>query len=206
VSSNPPQLFIIAGPNGAGKSTTSKKLLHPFKITAFDWDKEFYDKWSKFGFDPIIEQGIRDSTNDLFSQKKNESLKHGRHFAFETNFHQGAIFSIIQEFKSAGFEVNLYYLLISSVTICKARVEERVKVDHGHPVSEQTIEERFSNGLDHLNQSVNQVDRVYLYDASFEYDLKPIAVIEGGQLTQKEADIPTVLKTHLSEIVKILKD
>jgi len=50
VSSSQTQLFIIAGPNGAGKSTISEELLKSFKIKAFDWDKEFYAKWSEFVF------------------------------------------------------------------------------------------------------------------------------------------------------------
>jgi len=206
VPSNHPQLFIIAGPNGAGKSTTSEKLLKPFKIRAFDWDKKFYTKWSTFGFDPLVEQGVRDSTNNLFTKKKNEALRKLQHFAFETNFHQNTIFSIVDEFRSVSFQVNLYYLLISDVSICKARVEERVKVDHGHPVGEQTIEDRFTQGLDNLNQSTNRFDRLFLYNASPEYDLQPVAVIEKGRLKQKDNDIPGTLSKNLPEIVQILTD
>lgn len=47
----PPEFIIIAGPNGTGKSTTSKNILEPYGIVAFDWDKEFHKKWKKFGFD-----------------------------------------------------------------------------------------------------------------------------------------------------------
>lgn len=204
--SSHPQLFIIAGPNGAGKSTTSEKLLKPFRIKVFDWDKEFYIKWFKFGFDPLVERGVRDSTNDLFSKRKKEALHKLQHFAFETNFHQDTIFSIVEEFMSAGFQTNLYYLLIREVSICKARVAERVKVDHGHPVSEQTIEERFVQGLDNLNQSANRFDRLFLYDASLDYDLLPIALIEKGKLKQKKHDISRSLMKNLPEIVQTLTD
>lgn len=204
--SSHPQLFIVAGPNGAGKSTTSEKLLKPFKTRVFDWDKEFYAIWSKFGYDPHVEHGVRDSTNDLFSKKKDEALHKLQHFAFETNFNQNTIFAMVDEFRLAGFQLNLYYLLISDVSICKARVEERVKVDQGHPVSEQTIEERFIQGLDNLNQSASKFDRLFLYDASREYDLLPVAVIEKGRLKQKENDIPLVLREKLPEVVRILTD
>lgn len=97
-------------------------------------------------------------------------------------------------------------MLISDVSICKARVEERVKVDHGHPVGEQTIEDRFTQGLDNLNQSTNRFDRLFLYNTSPEYDLQPVAVIEKGRLRQKHNDIPGTLHKNLPEIVQILTD
>ena len=144
---NPPQLFVIAGPNGAGKSTTSAHLLQPYGLKAFDWDKEFYQKWSEFGYDPLVESGVRNATNELFENLKDEATANAKSFAFETNFHTNEILQVTDEFQRAGFETSLYFLSISNVDICKERVAYRVQEEQGHNVSMPTIRERFEKGL-----------------------------------------------------------
>ena len=206
MSSNNPELFIIAGPNGAGKSVTSESLLKPYNLKAFDWDKEFYSKWAVFGYDPLVEQGVRDTTNNLFKSKKESALKNQNSFAFETNFHLESILDIAREFRDRNFNTYLYFLLITDVEICKSRVEERVKVDRGHPVSEQTIEQRFNQSLDYLNRNISLFDKVFLYNASSTYDMTAVVLIENGNLVQKVNDIPVQLKEKLPIINELLKD
>lgn len=99
----------------------------------------------------------------LFQTLMKAALDRQQSFAFETNFHQATIFDIAQKFKARGFNTNLYFLIITTVEICKARVEQRVKVDAGHPVNEATIEKRFHQGLDNLNKAVNVFVRVFIY-------------------------------------------
>lgn len=70
----PPEFVVIAGPNGAGKSTTSKNILEPFSIEAFDWDKQFHIKWESFDFDPTIIEGIRKSVNEDFQNHINSAF------------------------------------------------------------------------------------------------------------------------------------
>ena len=113
---------------------------------------------------------------------------------------------IAEEFKEKGFNTFLYFLLINEIEVCKSRVEERVTVDHGHPVSEQTIEKRFHQGLYFLNRCISQFDKVFLYDASSTYDMKAIAVIEKGKLTRKIREIPAALREKLPDINEIIKD
>jgi shikimate kinase len=69
-----PQFIVIGGPNGAGKSTTSKELLKPHSITAFDWDDRFQQRWSRFDFDPILAEGIRESANQDFHDHINSAF------------------------------------------------------------------------------------------------------------------------------------
>lgn len=201
-----PQLFIIAGANGAGKSSTSKLLLEPYSITAFDWDKEFYSQWSKFGFDPVIMQGIRDSTSSLFRERIDQALKSESDFAFETNLHDSSLFSITKEFQESGFEINLYFLLVSKMEICKERVKYRVEQEKGHFVSESTIENRFLAGLKNLNQSFRFFNHLTILDTSLDHDAELIAAFENGKVQIAERVLPEQVQEYLPHIVAKLAD
>jgi shikimate kinase len=77
-----PRLSIIAGPNGAGKSTSSKSLLQDLGLEAFDFDKEFYNTWKLFSYDPAVENGVRESTEEKFLEAKQNAIVHQNDFAF----------------------------------------------------------------------------------------------------------------------------
>ena len=201
---DPPQLFVIAGPNGAGKSTTSASLLKPHGLKAFDWDKEFYQKWSEFSYDPLVESGIRDTTNELFENLKSKAIANAISFAFETNFHTNTILQIVEEFQKSGFETNLYFLLVSNVDICKQRVAYRVREEQGHNVSTSNIEERFEKGLIRLNESFTTFSRTFIFDASLHYLAKLIATFHEGILKDKYQELPGELKNHLSNLHQVL--
>ncbi len=204
MSYNKPRLFIIAGANGAGKSSTSKSILEPYDLTAFDWDEAFYDRWSKFGFDPIIMQGVRHSTSSFFREKIDESLKNQTDFAFETNFHVSSLFKITEEFQEAGFEINLYFLLVSDVKTCKERVKYRVEKEKGHFVSEPTIENRFLSGLKNFNENFRYFNQLTILDTSLDHDTELIAAFENGEVKTTEKDLPIQVQEYLPDIVAAL--
>lgn len=105
-------LIIIAGPNGAGKSTTSAGLLEQFRITAFDFDKEYYSRWAQFDFDPLVSQGARESTADLFIELQLDAIKGGKSFSFETNFNNAdLLLPHINRFRENGYEIELIFFI-----------------------------------------------------------------------------------------------
>ena len=77
-----PTLTVIAGPNGAGKSLGSRDILATQTIRSFDYDFEFHTEWKKFSFDPIVERGIREFTENLFHERKEEAIKKKNQFCF----------------------------------------------------------------------------------------------------------------------------
>jgi predicted ABC-type ATPase len=92
-----PYLTIIAGPNGAGKSTTSKLLLLDRGITAFDFDKEFYDEWERFSSDPILENRIREFTTNKFLELRQKALIDKANFSYETNLNTLEVIKTLNE-------------------------------------------------------------------------------------------------------------
>jgi len=172
----PPTLFIIAGPNGAGKSTNSADFLKPYNLIAFDYDKELELAWRRFSFDPAVENGVRDSVDELFQMKKNAAAQNKTDFAFETNYHQDSIVQTVNAFKEAGHQAVMIFLALSSEENAIARVKRRV-LQGGHSVDETTIRERYKKGLKLLDRTFDEYHRVHLY-LSEENEIKLILTID----------------------------
>lgn len=170
-------LFVIAGPNGAGKSTNNKILLSEEGITAFDYDLELYSLWSRFSYDPAVEEGVRESVAENFLSVKQKALINKTSFAFETNYHHLSSFETVQQFKKSGHETILIFIALPNVEAAIERVKTRVSKG-GHSVSVATIRERFERGLAQLDDTFMEFDVVYLYrseenENSLVYTLLP---------------------------------
>jgi predicted ABC-type ATPase len=152
-------LSIIAGPNGAGKSTHSKNFLTELGIDAFDFDKEFDQRWSVFSYDSLVKQGARDATNDLFIAQRESALFTRSNFAFETNYHTEAIIPTVEAFKENGFRVVLHYIFLENIQLSLQRVKQRVR-QGGHGVDGNTIQKRFVAGLQLLNTTFQLFDNL----------------------------------------------
>lgn len=156
-------LIIIAGPNGAGKSTTSAAHLEQFGITAFDFDKEYYSKWAQFDFDPLVGQGVRDSTADLFIELQQKAIRENESFSFETNFNNAnLLLPHINRFREKGYQVDLIFLYLDSPEHAIARVKQRV-ANKGHNVPEEQILERYRMGLEVLDSHFEEFDYITLF-------------------------------------------
>lgn len=199
--SRPPTLFIIAGPNGAGKSTNSAALLQPFNIKAFDYDKELEQAWRSFGFDPAVEEGVRDSVGELFLEKKNLAIKNKTDFAFETNYHHQSVPQSVIRFKEVGHQTVMIFLALPSEESAIARVKHRV-LQGGHSVDEKTIRERYKKGLQLLDSTFHIFDRMHLF-LSEENKVEPILTLDPNQniLNQESNE----LMEHLPQLEAFIR-
>ena len=198
-----PVLTIIAGPNGAGKSTHSKDLVAHLAIEAFDFDKEFYSIWSQFSFDPAIEQGAFDRAQLLYIERRAEALQRQSSFAFETNYHTQEILSVIDQFKTSGYKLELIFICLEDISIAIERVKERV-AKGGHQVSEEIISERFKKGLALLDESFLLYDNVSIYLSKWK-NIEPLLSTEpqSGSITLFNP-FPEAIKLRLKNLDKFL--
>jgi predicted ABC-type ATPase len=195
--------LIIAGPNGAGKSTASKAMLKAYGVEAFDWDFEFYKLWKKFGFDPAVENGVKDRTTELFNEHLNEALKDGRSVAYETNFHIDYHFEREQLAKEKGFDTVLYFFFVEHTDIC----DKRVKLRHGlggHFVDKKTVAHRWKEGLKRLNIAIETFDQVLIFDTSNDYEINSLAIVLNHELISWVPDDISELQKHLPALHKMI--
>jgi len=88
-------------------------------------------------------------------------------FAFETTLGGNTIPALLSSALSAGLEVRVWYVGLSSVELHIARVRARVEKG-GHPIPEQKIRERFDRSRLNLIRLLPGLTELLVYDNSRE--------------------------------------
>lgn len=88
-------------------------------------------------------------------------------FAFETTLGGNTIPALLSSALSAGLEVRVWYVGLSSVQLHIARVRARVEKG-GHPIPEQKIRERFDRSRLNLIRLLPRLTELLVYDNSTE--------------------------------------
>jgi predicted ABC-type ATPase len=135
-----PDMVVIAGPNGSGKTTLTRLLLdhdwlaaHTY-INAVDIAERELGGWNS-------PEAVRDATR-LADERREDCLKAGQDFVYETVFSTRERVASIERAKAAGYFVRLYFVGTSDPSINIARVRARVD-EGGHDVPVDKIVARY---------------------------------------------------------------
>ena len=148
-----PKLLCICGPNGAGKSTFSRAIAMRENVLVID-----PDKLAAEGLSPIAAGKAAARMARLF-------LLEGVSFARESTLTSQFDFTLMEEAKRRGYEVELVYIRLASVALALERVAARV-ARGGHNVPPQDVVRRFSRSLENLPKAVSLADKVTILDNS----------------------------------------
>ena len=148
-----PKLLCICGPNGAGKSTFSRAIAMRENVLVID-----PDKLAAEGLSPIAAGKAAARMARLF-------LQEGVSFARESTLTSQFDFTLMEEAKRRGYEVELVYIRLASVALALERVAARV-ARGGHNVPPQDVMRRFSRSLENLPKAVSLADKVTILDNS----------------------------------------
>lgn len=158
------KIYIIGGPNGAGKTTFVEHFLPKYiKVTNFVNADEINKGISPLGSTSMdIKSGK--IMLELIGDYKNRKLS----FGFETTLAGKKWLELINELKSDGYTIYLFFLDLPSVDLAISRVKLRVKLG-GHSIPEDTIRRRYSRARNNfLNIYKNKSDYWYLFNNSSE--------------------------------------
>lgn len=153
--------------------------------------KTLLDKSQKSGHKidiEIKENIIVDKSRDTHSYEaalitsfiRENLLKKGISYAFETVMSHPSKLDEIIEAKKNGYKVYLYFVCLDKATLNVSRVNDRVQKG-GHKVDPDKIVTRYINTLQNLYPALKLVDRAYLFDNSDE--MLMVAEIDNGELT-----------------------
>lgn len=148
-----PKLLCICGPNGAGKSTFSRAIAMRENVLVID-----PDKLAAEGLSPIAAGKAAARMARLF-------LQEGVSFARESTLTSQFDFTLMEEAKRRGYEVELVYIRLASVALALERVAARV-ARGGHNVPPHDVVRRFSRSLENLPKAVSLADKVTILDNS----------------------------------------
>ena len=156
VSHERPTCWIIAGPNGAGKTTFAMEYLP----NAVGCRRFVNADMIAAGMAPLAPESERISAGRLFLREIERYIRARRSFGFETTLAGRTYLRWIQRMRSAGWRIELIYLVLPSAEMARQRVAERV-AHGGHDIPQEDIERRFLRGLTNLFSHYGAaVDRV----------------------------------------------
>ncbi len=159
-----PRIIIFAGPNGAGKTTFAREYL-PNEASVVQFVNADLIAAGLSPFDPDSAAVV---AGRIMLQRIEELASLGVDFALETTLSGNWLVHHILDWRSRGYEVELYYLRLPSAEFAIQRVAKRVR-EGGHNIPEAVIRRRFERSLNSFDRKYKTiVDFWMLYDSSGE--------------------------------------
>ena len=140
-----PNLYIIAGPNGAGKTTAAYTLL-PDVLNVNEFVNA--DEIAR-GLSPFNAESVAFEAGRIMLQRINHLMNTGVDFAFETTLSTRSYVQTIKRAKTAGYNVELFFVFLSSPELAVSRVAKRVAMG-GHSIPTDVIHRRYERSLTNL--------------------------------------------------------
>lgn len=172
------ELIVIAGPNGSGKTSVTQKFLHhewaegTIYINPDEVAKEKFGDWNS-------KEAVLNAAN-YCAEWREQCLKDGISFVFETVFSAVDKIEFILRAKQAGFFIRLFFIATSNPAINASRIAHRV-MKGGHDVPITKIISRYYKSIENCKIVASIVDRLYIYDNSIDNeDAKPLFRLSNG--------------------------
>jgi predicted ABC-type ATPase len=162
-----PGFYVLAGTNGAGKSSIAGAMFLHAGAAYFNPDD--------------AARLIRARTPGLTREQANgaawregvrlleRAIAQRRVFAFETTLGGNTITALLERALSAGLEVRIWYIGLSSPELHLARVRARV-ARGGHDIPESRIRARYDSGRLNLIRLLPRLTELRVYDNTAEAD------------------------------------
>ncbi|MEZ6059269.1 MAG: zeta toxin family protein [Planctomycetaceae bacterium] len=178
-----PAIHIIAGPNGAGKTTFAEQYL-PSLANCFEFLNADLIAAGLSPYSPD-QQNLR--AGSLMLERMRELVAKRTTFAFETTLSGRSYLRMIPLWRTAGYQVRIYFLYLPSAEIAVSRVRVRVE-QGGHQIPETDIRRRYVRGLENFFRRYHSiVDTWRLYDSS-SMPPRLIAMCLQGQISFVDGD------------------
>lgn len=137
-----PTVYVIAGPNGAGKTTFACDYL-PNEVGCFEFINA---DLIAAGLAPLQPQLAQQRAARIVLSELRSLSEQQVDFGFETTLAGRTYARFLQQLKTSGYQIHLYYLWLPDVELHIKRVSERVRKG-GHDVPETDIRRRYQRSL-----------------------------------------------------------
>lgn len=173
--------IIFAGVNGVGKSTLY--YLHPElqSVARINMD-EIASKLGSWKDLSVVMKAGKEAI-----RLKEQYLREGSPFNQETTLCGRDIINTIRRAKETGYFIEMHYVGVSSVNICKERIRKRV-ADGGHGVSDDVVERRYRTSFENLKVVMPMCNKIFFYDNTQKMVL--FCIEDNGKLKFLKDSIP----------------
>ena len=186
-----PRYTIFAGVNGAGKTSIYNSIYYSEnkdeKRINTDEMVARIGSWK----DTNLQMKCAREAVKLINVYISEKIS----FNQETTLSGRSILKNIKLAKENGFYVSMNYIGVENSQIAKDRVKVRVSKG-GHDIPNDTIERRYYDSLENLNDAIKICDEINIYDNT--EILKVIICIKNGKLIWNDRNVPSWATTILN--------
>jgi len=155
-------VYIIAGSNGSGKTTFAKEFL-PNYAKCSNFVNADLIAMGLSPFDPML---VAIKAGKLVLQQIEELSSKTVDFGFETTLSGKTYLSLINELKSRGYKIHIFFLWIPNTQLALVRIKDRV-ARGGHNVPSSDVKRRFERSLNNFFNIYQPVaDTWMLFDNS----------------------------------------
>ena len=162
-----PCIYVLAGTNGAGKSSVAGAMFLAKGAEYFNPDEASSRVRS---VNPSLSEA--EANSEAWNQGKRllqRAIAERLNFAFETTLGGNTIAALLSSALSAGLDVRIWYVGLSSIELHIARVGARVEKG-GHAIPEQKIRDRYDRSRLNLIRLMPRLTELLVYDNSDEAD------------------------------------
>jgi predicted ABC-type ATPase len=162
-----PCIYVLAGTNGAGKSSIAGAMIEQQGGEYFDPDRVAGQIRRRH---PQL--GEAEANSAAWHQGRRlleRAIAERRTFAFETTLGGATMAHLLERALTAGLDVRVWYVGLSSPELHRARVRARV-ARGGHDIPEAMIRRRFDTGRLNLIRLLPRLTELRVYDNSAERD------------------------------------
>ncbi|MDO4180861.1 MAG: zeta toxin family protein, partial [Bacteroidales bacterium] len=166
-----------------GKTSVTQKFLHhewaegTIYINPDEVAKEKFGDWNS-------KEAVLNAAN-YCTEWREQCLKDGTSFVFETVFSAVDKIEFIIRAKQAGFFIRLFFIATNNPAINASRIAHRV-MKGGHDVPITKIISRYYKSIENCKIVASIVDRLYIYDNSIDNeDAKPLFRLSNGVMGKK---------------------
>ncbi len=161
-----PKLIVIAGPNGSGKTSVTTQILKHEWVQGCVYINPDNIAQEQFGDWNSPEAVLKAA--EFATQQRENCLKNGESFIFETVFSAPDKVDFLRKAKEAGFFIRFLFVGTNHPMINSSRIARRV-MEGGHDVPISKIVSRYYKSINNACLVSHFVDRFYVYDNSLEY-------------------------------------
>jgi predicted ABC-type ATPase len=190
-----PWLWLVAGPNGAGKTTYARSI-------SSEVDEIVRPDLLAIELSPEDPDRVALRAGRLAIARIKSLLEQKRSFAVETTLSGKFHFDAAKRAKSAGWNVGIVYIGLTSPTVAIARVRLR-KLGGGHNVPPADVRRRYHRSLVNLASVFGIADRLVVLDnSSSRTPMKRLLETNRGQVIFRQRRLPKWLDRALGPILK----
>jgi len=178
-----PILFVFAGNNGSGKSTFRNLIIDRLGII-INIDADSIAR----SIDPISPEAYKVTAGKEAIRLARECIRDRRDFSFETTLSGRNAIRTIEEAKSNGFKVAMFYVGLGDYLLNIERVASRV-LNGGHHIDSDDIIRQHRSSIDNLLHNLKWIDELIVIDNSRE-EGEIVLQVKQAVITYKTEPLP----------------